>query len=38
MKTLAALMSVLAVVFMVGCTCQAPAEQPPMNYKGEVAR
>lgn len=37
MKKLAAVFCALAVVMMVGCTCQAPEPQP-MPYKGEATK
>lgn len=37
MKKLAAVLSALAVIMLVGCTCQAP-EQPQPMYKGETTR
>ena len=36
MRKLAAVVCALAVVMMVGCTCNAPEQPQPMPYKGET--
>lgn len=36
MRKLAAVVCALAVVMLVGCTCNPPEQPQPMPYKGET--